>query len=56
MSGRAPVKKGMFGELIVFVLFLFSARLCWSICCTLSQMFTVRSVLGDKKSSDVEQS
>ena len=31
------------------------AGLCWSICCTLSQMFSVRTVLGEK-ASDVEQS
>ena len=29
----------------VFVCFLFSPGLCWSICCTLSQMFSVRTVL-----------
>ena len=63
-TGRGPVKKGiMFGELSVFsffsfffsfLLFFFSAGLCWSICCTLSQMFSVRSVLADK-ASVVEQ-
>ena len=65
-TGRRPVKKGiMFGELSVFSFFSFvsfffssffflSAGLCWSICCTLSQMFSVRSVLADK-ASVVEQ-
>jgi len=53
-TGRGPVKKGiMFGELSGFFLFFF-AGLCWSICCTLSHMFSVRSVLGDK-ASVVEQ-
>ena len=58
-TGRGPVKKGiMFGELsffsffsfFSFLLFFFSAVLCWSICCTLSQMFSVISVLADKAS------
>ncbi len=57
-TGRGPVKKRiMFGELsgfFFFFLFFFFAGLCWSICCTLSHMFSVRSVLGDK-ASVVEQ-
>ena len=53
-TGRGPVKKGIiFGELNLFFL-LFFAGLCWSIFCTLSHMFSVRSVLGDK-ASVVEQ-
>ena len=47
----------MFGELSVFLFCFFfssfsffSAGLCWSICCTLSQMFSVRSVVADKAS------
>ena len=62
-TGRGPVKKGiMIGELsgfffcffFFFFFFLSFSGLCWSICCTLSQMFSVRSVLGDK-ASVVEQ-
>ena len=47
---RTSQGKGIvFGELSIF-----SARLCWSICWTLSQLFFVRTVLGDK-ASEVEQ-
>ena len=35
---------------IVFVFVFFTAGLCWSICCTLSQMFSDRSVIAHKAS------
>ena len=50
-TGRGPVKQK--ASCLVSWAF-FPARLCWSICWTLSQLFSVITVLGDK-ASEVEQ-